>query len=154
MSGLEAAAVAASILQIAEVGIKLSINLYNFYHKIKSADQSLRALSSDIALTCNVLQQLGSTLKQDDEARLCSPQALDTAKDALDECKWVFQQIDVAVRESNVASGMSRLERAVRRVTFVLREPELDMLHGKLGSLKATMVLMLNVVMYAGQIRM
>lgn len=73
MSGLEAAAVAASILQIADIGIKLSINLYNFYHKIKSADQSLRALSSDIALTCNVLQQLGSTLKQDDEAKLCSP---------------------------------------------------------------------------------
>ena len=72
----------------------------------------------------------------------------------LDECKRVFQQIDDAIRESNVASGMSRLERAVRRVTFVLREPELDMLHGKLGSLKATMVLMLNVVMYAGQIRM
>lgn len=71
----------------------------------------------------------------------------------LDECKRVFQQIDGAIRESIVASGMSRLERAVRKAAFVLREPELDVLDGNLGSLKATMVLMLNVVMYAGQIR-
>lgn len=71
----------------------------------------------------------------------------------LDECKRVFQRINGAIRKSIVASGMSQLERAVRKVVFVLEESELDVLHGNLGSLKATMVLMLNVVMYAGQIR-
>lgn len=33
MSGLEAAGIAASILQIADIGIKVSVNLYTFYEE-------------------------------------------------------------------------------------------------------------------------
>jgi len=153
MSGLEAAGVIANILQIAEIGFKLSVSLYNLYHKLQSANQNLRSLSSDISLTCNVLQQLGSALKQDEQKRLCSPQALSTAKDVLEECKQAFQRIDDAVRESSALLGMNRLERAFRRFAFVLKESELDALHGNLESLKSTMLLMLNVLIYAGQIR-
>lgn len=71
----------------------------------------------------------------------------------LEECKQAFQRIDDAVRESSALLGMNRLERAFRRFAFVLKESELDALHGNLESLKSTMLLMLNVLIYAGQIR-
>jgi len=63
-------------------------------------------------------------VKQDEQARLCSLQALITAKYVLEECKRAFQGIDDAVHASSVLLGMNRLERAFRGFAFVLKESE------------------------------
>jgi hypothetical protein len=58
MSGLEILGIAASVLQIAELGGRLSVKLFTFGRKIKNADKHIDGISQDIAATGAVLQQL------------------------------------------------------------------------------------------------
>ncbi|KAE8350048.1 hypothetical protein BDV28DRAFT_159955 [Aspergillus coremiiformis] len=153
MSGLEAIGIAASIIQIADLGAQLSIKLCTVCRRVKNADQSIQSLSSDVALTCNVLRHLGLVLEQDTRAKLCSQHALTTAHDVLEECKKAFGQIQDAVDDTDPATAKGIFQRTVRKVGFVLREPHLAILQSNLDRLKSTMLLMVNVIIYAGQLR-
>lgn len=153
MSGLELAGVAASILQIADLGAQLSVQLWTFCHKVKNADQDIQALSNEVALTSSVLRHLGDSLEHDRQGELYSPGALNTANEVLEECRSVFQEIGSAVEDPGKDSGKGIFRRAAKRVGFVVMEPQLDALRSNLDRLKSTMLLMLNVIMYAGQVR-
>lgn len=85
MSGLEVIGVIASLAQIADLGIKLSVKLCSFYRRVKDANQSIQSLSSEVSLTCAILQELGATLRQDEQAKVCSEKAFKTAQEVLDE---------------------------------------------------------------------
>lgn len=104
MSGLEVIGIVASIIQVAELGAKLSVKLCSLCYTVKSANQSMQSLSNDVALTCSVLQELGKTLKQDSSTNLCSEQAMSTAKVVLNECESVFQRIDNVIEKQNQSS--------------------------------------------------
>lgn len=153
MSGLEIAGVTAIILQIADLGGQLSIKLCTFCHKIKNADQNIQMLSNDVALASNVLRHLGDDLKQDEEGKLYSEDALGTAHTVLGECDKVFKQIENAIDSPDGDPLKDSIHRAAKRARFVLMEPQLDVLKSNLERLKSTMLLMLHVIMYAGQIR-
>ncbi|RHZ59815.1 uncharacterized protein CDV56_107646 [Aspergillus thermomutatus] len=153
MSGLEILGIAASILQIADLGATVSVKLCSFYRQLKSADDSVQSLSSEVGLTCSILRQLGENLKQDEQTRLCSAQAFETAQEVLRECESVFRRISGAIDESRGDATKNAIQRAARRLGFVLMEKELDVLRGNLERLKSTMLLLLNVIMYAGQLR-
>lgn len=99
MSGLEVVGVSAGIVQIADLGIKLSIKLCSFYRRVKDAKQSMQNLSSEVSLTCAILQELGATLRQDAEAKVCSEKAFKTAQEVLDECTIIFNRIDEAIEK-------------------------------------------------------
>lgn len=152
MSGLEIVGVVASTLQLAEIGMKLSVKLCSFYRQIKSADQAAQHLASDVSLTCSILNQLGKALEQDRQTRLCSHQAFLTAKEVLDECDRIFKQIEEAMERQDPSSGKSKWNRGARRLTIVMLGPDLDLLKTHLDRLKSTMLLMLNVIMYAREI--
>jgi hypothetical protein len=153
MSGLEVVGVVASILQIAEVGTELSVKLCAFYRTVKGANRSLQGLSSDVSLTCSILNQLGRALEQDDQAKLCSQQAFGTAQEVLGECKAVFQQIETAIEKYDRDAETNRFRRGARRITAAFMGPNLDVLKNHLERLKTTTLLMLHVIMYAGQLR-
>lgn len=153
MSGLEVVGIVASIVQLADIGAKLSVKLCTFYRTVKVANQSLQGLSSDVSLTCSILSELGKTLEQDDQARLCSEQAFCTAQDVLQECRAVFQQIENAIENYHQDDETNRLRRGARKITAVFLGPNLDVLKCNLERLKTTTLLMLHVIMYAGQLR-
>lgn len=152
MSGLEIVGVVASTFQLAEIGIKLSVKLCSFYRQIKDADNSAQRLASDVSLTCSILYQLGKILEQDSQTKLCSQQAFLTAQEVLEECEKIFSQIDEAIQKKDPSSGKSKWERGTRRLTIVILGPDLDVLNSHLDKLKSTMLLMLNVIMYAREI--
>ncbi|KAB8262538.1 hypothetical protein BDV32DRAFT_120266 [Aspergillus pseudonomiae] len=153
MSGLEVIGVAASILQVVELGTHLSIKLYTFCRRLKDTDQRIQSLSSDVALTCNVLRQLGDSLQQDEDAKLYSIEAFATAQQVLGECRKVFQRISDAVDYPEQKATKGLLQKAARKVGFLCIEEDLEVLRVNLERLKSTMLLMLNVIMYAGQLR-
>ncbi|PWY88096.1 hypothetical protein BO94DRAFT_465213 [Aspergillus sclerotioniger CBS 115572] len=153
MSGLDIAGLVFSILGIAETGAQLSQKLCNVYRRVKNANRSIDSLSSDVGLTCNVLRQLGDNLSHDEHAKLYSAQALSTAQDILRECKVVFEKINKALNESNTSSARNVFQRVRKGVGFVMVEEELHVLGSNLERLKSTMLLLLNVIMYAGQVR-
>lgn len=152
MSGLEALGIAASIIQVADLGTKLSVKLFSFYRELKGANESIQNLSSDVAITSAILRELGESLKEDEQAKLYSKTAFETLKDVLTQCEEVLEQIR-GMTKYNDSSEKTRLQQITERFRQVLLEPSLDPLKANLKRLKSTMLLLLNVIMYAGQIR-
>jgi hypothetical protein len=62
---------------------------------------SLQGPSSDISLTCSVLNELSKALEQDGQAKVCSSEAFTTAQDVSYECDSVFSQIESAIEKHN-----------------------------------------------------
>ena len=54
--------VIASVIQIADVGLRLSIKLYTFGEIVASADRSVISISKDVSFTSSVLKELGHIL--------------------------------------------------------------------------------------------
>lgn len=152
MSGLEALGVAASVIQVADLGTKLSVKLFSFYRQLKNANESIQLLSNEIALVSAILRELGDNLKEEESSKLCSDEALRTLSRVLHQCRDVLGQIQRMVGNNNQPEK-SRFQQVTGRFRLVLLEPSLDQLKIKLETLKSTMLLLLNVIMYAGQIR-
>ena len=152
MSGLEAVGIAASIIQVADLGTKLSVKLFTFYRQVQNANQAIQSLSSDVALTCAILRELGESLKDDEHIKICSAEAHRTAQHVLNQCEGVLKEIRQMIDDSIRPAG-SRWQQAASKIRNVLNEPNVDLLKGNLERLKSTMLLLLNVIMYAGQIR-
>ncbi|CBF84452.1 hypothetical protein AN9017.2 [Aspergillus nidulans FGSC A4] len=152
MSGLEALGIAASIIQVADLGTKLSVKLFSFYKQFKDANESMHFLSSEIAFVSAILRELGDTLKDEESSKLCSEEAFRSLKHTLDQCRDVLEQIQRVTSHTD-RSGKTRFQQVAGKFRMVLLEPSLDPLKNRLERLKSTMLLLLNVIMYAGQIR-
>ena len=64
------------VIQIADVGLRLSLKLYTFGETVASADKTVLSISKDISLTSSVLQELGHNLEEDKNTRICSEKAV------------------------------------------------------------------------------
>ncbi|QKX55884.1 uncharacterized protein TRUGW13939_02983 [Talaromyces rugulosus] len=160
MSGLEAVGVVSSIIQIADLGARVALKLCTFCHKVKQAEANIQNLSKDISLTCNVLRQLSDNLKQDDQIQLYSQNAFETAQEILDECGRIFRSIESAMDQdlppfdtSFETKKSNPFLKFSRKLNVVFKEPQLNVLQTNLDSLKNTMLLMLNVIIYTGQLK-
>lgn len=153
MSGIEIVGVVASTLQLAEIGMKLSVRLCSFYHQLKDANRSIQTLSSDVSLTCSILHEFAMTLQQDDQTRVCSGQMFHTAQNVLSDCDSTFEQITKMLGKQVSKFEGSRFQRTTGRITMVLLRPDVEVLHGNLDRIRSTMLLMLNVIIYARGVR-
>jgi hypothetical protein len=155
MSGLEVLGIVANVIQIADVGGRLSVKLCAFSHKVKHADANIRAISNDVSLTCNVLRELGDNLKKDEQRGLCSNNAVATAERVMKECMKVFVELEAALdgKGVDVDGGKGVFKRIGRGLKFSMVEPQIELLRSNLERLKSTLLLMLNVIIYAEQLR-
>ncbi|CAG8938267.1 unnamed protein product [Penicillium salamii] len=152
MSGLEAIGIAASLIQVAELGTKLSVKLFSFYRELKGDNESIQDLSNDVAITSAILYELGESLKEDEQAKLYSKKAFGFLQDVLNQCEEVIQQIR-DLTKYNENTEKTRLQQITDMFRQVILEPRLDPLKASLKRLKSRMLLLLNVIMYAGQLR-
>ena len=151
MSGIEILGIAASVLQIAELGGKLSVKLFVFSRKIKKADKSIDSISQDIAATGAALQQLGNELAKDEHLRLCSQEAILTAQRLVDDCNKVFLELDNAL--DGRISNNTLIQGWRQRLKYPFLEPQIELLRSNLERLKSSLVVMLNVLIFAGQLK-
>ena len=86
--------VIASVIQIADIGLKLSVKLYNFTSTVTSADKAIASISRDVKLTSTVLKELGDTSTKDKESHIFNKNAVQTVSDIVQECLQVFQEMD------------------------------------------------------------
>lgn len=155
MSGIEILAIAASVLQIADLGARLSVKLFTYSRKIKNADKHIDSISHDIAGTGAVLQLLGKELEKDESLRLCSDEAIAQARKLMDDCRKIFEDLNDAIDGNHKAGGPgSKLIFGLKqRLKYPFLEPQIDLLRAKLEKLKADLMVMLNVLIYGGQLR-
>jgi hypothetical protein len=155
----------ASVIGVAGAGLKLSITLYTFSETVATAADSIKAIAKDVSLTSAVLEELGSNLKHDEQARLYSGTALKTAQTVVVDCEAVFKQIDGALSKSmERISGLSGNGRrkgkggkvvlsAMEKLKWPFLQPKMQELRANLERLKSTLVLMLNVLTYARKVQ-
>lgn len=110
-----------------------------------------------MALTCNVLRELGDNLKKDERSKLCGEGAVRTTEGVVRECQRVFEELEGFIdgnragdEEKEKKGLMKRIGRGVR---FTVAESQMELLRSNLERLKSTLLLMLNVITYAGQLR-
>src|SRR5436305_141492 len=137
----------ASVIGVAGAGLKLSITLYTFSETVATATDSIKAIAKDVSLTSAVLEELGSNLKHDDQARLYSGTALMTAQKVVVDCEAVFREIDGALSKSmerigGLGSGGKRKGRggkvmlsAMEKLKWPFLQPKMEMLRANLERL-------------------
>ncbi|OQE41975.1 hypothetical protein PENCOP_c004G01109 [Penicillium coprophilum] len=152
MSGIEIIGIAASIIQVADLGTSLSVKLFSFYRRIKNANETIQLLSNEVALVSAILRELGDNLKGEKTSELCSDEAFQTLQCVLEQCRGVLRQIGKVV-DMNDQSSKTRLQQVTGKFKLVLLEPSLNSLKVDLDRLKSTMLLLLNVIMFAGKVR-
>lgn len=151
MSGLEILGVPASVVQIADLGARLSVKLFVFSRKIKSADKSIDTISQDIAATGAVLQQFGKELSKDENAQLCSKEAISTTQSLVDGCRKVFAELDDAL--DGRVSNNSVVTSWRQRLKFPFLEAQIELLRSNLERLKSSLLVLLNVLIFAAQVK-
>ena len=144
----------ASVLQVADIGARLSVKIYMVCHAAVNADDSITFVSKDISHTSAILIELGHCLEKDRDAQLCSENAFRTTSAIVYECRTVFEEIDLALMDKMKRMGLDgrpvQPELAIlERSTRPFLQPKIKLLWDNLNKLKSTLHLMLNVLIYA-----
>ena len=150
MSGIEIFALAATIVQIADLGARVSVKLFGFARRVRSAAERIDTISKDIAATGALLQQLGAQLERDHQSHLIRTEVLDRAHVLVEECKKLFQSIDKAI-DGN--SGSKIILSLKQKIQYASIESDIDALGLNLEHLKSSIGIMQNVLIYAEQLQ-
>ena len=168
MSGIEILGIAASVVQIADAGARLSSKLFVFTRKVKNADRSISDISQEIAATGAALRELGEALEDDKYASLGSKRSVDTTSQIVADCWKVFTDINDTIggdqlirqREQHDEKSAVALTKykppsytLKQRLMFPYRESQVKLLKAKLEGLKSSLMLMLQVLLLAEQVR-
>ena len=152
-------AAVASIIQIADIGFRLSIKLFSFAESVANADQAIISTSKDVSLTSSVLKEVGEVLRKDQSVRTYSANAIKTASDIVTECSEVFKAMEKVLVEkvpnssSNRRDKASRTTMALERFKWSYWQPKLQLLRSNLDRLRSTLLVMLNVITYQRLLR-
>ena len=152
-------AAAASILSIADVGLRLSVKLLAFAETVANADKAIVVTSKDVSLTSSVLKEVAEVLKKDQPSCIYSPDAIKTATAIVTECSHLFQEMERVLVEKvpNISArnkeSTSRTLRTLERFKWSYWQPKLQLLRGNLDRLRSTLLVMLNVIIYQRLLR-
>jgi len=151
----EVVGLAASIIQIAGTGAKLSVALYNYTKSAANADPQIRDVADDIELTSNVLENVGKLFETEDVKSIVSKKAIQDANNIIKKCEDVFEEISRIIdkRRKSGKDG-NKKSSIVGKLTWPMKEPRVELHRKRLESLKNSLALLLGVLQLAqGQIR-
>ena len=149
----------ASIIQVADVGLRLSTTLFTFAETVASADKAVSAISKDVSLTSSVLMELANILRADNGPRAYSNSAVDSAIAVVDECSNVFQEVDSILIEklpklTSIRKGKAtRTTAALERFKWPYLQPRMNLLRSNIERLKSSLLVILNVISLAKAIK-
>jgi hypothetical protein len=147
--------VAASIIQIAGTGAKLSIALYDFIGSAARADQEITDIAGDVELTSNVLDSVGRVFETEDAQSIVSKKAIQDANSLIRRCGAVFNDIsEVVEKRRRVSKDGKRSLSMMGKLAWPLKEQRIELLRRRMESLKNSLMLLLHVLQLAqGQAR-
>lgn len=143
--------VASSSLEIADLAAKVSVRLFALSRKVTDALKPVENLSKDIAQTGAILNRLGHQLKKDQDVRVGSTTLVTSVDDLVEECSHIFESIDKALDGNN--SGSKAILGLQHYVHIASLQPQLAVLETSLERLKMPLALVLQVLIYAEQLK-
>jgi hypothetical protein len=125
---------AASLIQIAGEGVKLSTSLYDFVGSASRADSGVADIADDVQLTATTLDSIGKVFRREGEECVVSRKAVQDAKSLMKTCKVVFTEIQHMINNKG---------------KWPLEKPRIQLLKKRLENLKASLQLLLQVILLA-----
>ncbi|KAK2755765.1 hypothetical protein FQN54_005915 [Arachnomyces sp. PD_36] len=147
MSGLEALGIAASIIQVADIGFQLSKNIYNYAETAASTDDRLTRIGKNVDLTTEVVRRVAEVFeaeggKKEGKGRVVvSGEALRLGRDVAGECEVVFGRL--------MGEVVKLRENPRRYYKFPFKENRLAVWEAQLEKLKTTLNCLMNVLILA-----
>lgn len=153
MSDIELLSLAASdASQIAQYSHTLSINLFTYGRRVQNASKVIDALCSEISSTGSALKELSLALSNDSCLQLCSHEAVRIVRNVIEDTKRAFTNIEAFV--SNDSNDNRQERSAVKQPRQLsLLERQTDQIRTSLEQLKLSLLLILNVLIFADQLR-
>jgi methyl-accepting chemotaxis protein len=141
---------AASIIQIAGAGAKLSTALYNFVGSVARADHEMTDIAGDVELTANALDSVGKVFEDEDAKSVISMKAVQDAKSLIKRCESVFNEIhEVIDKRRKICKDGKKSLSTLGKFSWPLKEQKVQLLRTRLESLKNSLVLLLHVLQLA-----
>lgn len=141
---------AASIIQIAGAGTKLSTTLYNFVGSAVRAEHSISDIAEDVALTTTALSSVGQVFETEEAKFVVSRKAIEDSNNLIQRCEGVFREIqDVIDRRRKMSKDGRRTLTALGKLSWPMKEPRVELLRRRLESLKHSLSLLLQVLYLA-----
>jgi hypothetical protein len=142
MSGLEAIGAAASIIQVADAGLRLSKTIYSYIESVSTADKRLDYVCNHVQTTSQVVREIGDVFQHKETARLVSNGAIKTAIDAAKECEGVFEELRGVLEKTRK-----------RKWGLPFKEQKLELLGAQLEKLKSTLHCLMSVLIHARMLK-
>lgn len=151
----EVVGLAASIIQIAGAGAKLSVALYNFTNSAARADQDIKDIADDVELTSNALESVGKVFESEDAKSIVSKKAIQDANNLIKKCQGVFNEVSEMVeKRRKVGKDGKKTLSVMGKLAWPMKEQRVELNRRRLESLKNSLVLLLHVLQLAqGQSR-
>ncbi|KAF1849092.1 uncharacterized protein K460DRAFT_84958 [Cucurbitaria berberidis CBS 394.84] len=146
---------AASVIQIAGAGAKLSTALYNFTSSAARADQEIRDIAGDVELTSNALESVGEVFETEDAKSIVSKKAIQDANQIIKRCEEVFNEVSQMIeKRTKVGKDGKKSLSIMGKLSWPMREQRVELNRKRLESLKHSLILFLHVLQLAqGQVR-
>ncbi|KAI4677433.1 uncharacterized protein J4E84_009118 [Alternaria hordeiaustralica] len=151
----EVIGLAASIIQIAGAGAKLSVALYNFTNSAARADQDVKDIADDVELTSNALESVGRVFESEEAGSIVSKKAIQDAGNIIKKCQSVFDEVSEMVeKRRKVGKNGKKSLSVMGKLAWPMKEQRVELNRRRLESLKNSLVLLLHVLQLAqGQAR-
>lgn len=140
---MEALGVAASIIQVAAVGLALAQTLYKFCDEASSSNEQVKDLAFYVRSTSLVLEEIGKVFQDEDlgSRPMISQNAIVTAKEIVEKCTGTFNDLQEIV-DSAEQSALGVLK-------FTMKASRLKVLQFGLGEMRSNLQCMMQVIIYA-----
>jgi hypothetical protein len=146
----EVVGLAASIIQIAGAGTKLSIALYNFANSAAKADYEVSNIADDVQLTTSALNGVGKVLEEEDAQSVIKKEAIVHANGIIKRCESVFDEIRLLIEKRQKAGQDGKISlSALGKLAWPMKEQRVQLLKQKLESLKTSLLVLLGVLQLA-----
>ncbi|THZ54905.1 hypothetical protein D6C88_09479, partial [Aureobasidium pullulans] len=136
--------IAVSVGGLASLGIQLLQGLNKYAGSALDSKGRIKAISTDIGLTVQVVQALDTTIQDDANREMMNDDAEKLAKEAVVQCQEIFTKIQSTLPDIDPVGIRKR-----DFVTWPFIEPKLELLRGNLEKVKATLQLLMNVIIFA-----
>ncbi|KAK1071173.1 hypothetical protein LTR74_003554 [Friedmanniomyces endolithicus] len=149
--------IAASAIQVADAGFKLYGALSQYIKDYVDANKHVRRVADEVRTTSWALQQLGALLKEDDDIKLCKPEAIGETEAALKGCQRAFDEVSDIIKgflPSPKPDGSGGLAKSSisNRWKWPLKTAKVQLLLAQLERLKTTLLLIFKVITYASKL--
>lgn len=148
--------IVASVVQVADIGLKLSVKLYDFAGTVTSADKTIASICKHVKVTSRVLKELSDILKKDKARPIVNETAVETASGVVKKGGEVFQEMEnillkrtPLLRQNNEGEKTPAGKKVLERLWWPYIQSKFLLLRSKLERLLSTLQLMLSVITYA-----